>query len=136
MYKNYKTKQVTTSKVIEQMYEILFQMWDIRNSVLHDKTQIHPILGEEKLNNEIIKQINLGNEDLLPNDYHLINTEPHRILKRRIIEKKEWLKTIEAARLCKKSERYRNMDYARRGMRRFLKKNKANRNRLSKRKGN
>ena len=111
MYTDYRTKQVTTAKMIEQMYEILFQMWDLRNSVLHNKQHIHPILGEEKINNEIIKQLNLGQEGLLPNDYHLINTEPHRLLKRSIIEKKEWLSTVQAARLCKKPGRYRNMNY-------------------------
>lgn len=68
MYKGYKQKQVTAANMIEKMYEILFNMWELWNQVLHNKTNIHPILREAKMNDEIIKQLNLGKEGLLPND--------------------------------------------------------------------
>ena len=55
MYKDYKTKQVTSANMIGQMYDILFQMWEARNKVLHDHTEIHAIHGEETVNSEIIK---------------------------------------------------------------------------------
>ena len=131
MYKGYKQKQITVANMIEKMYEILFNMWELRNQILHDKTNIHPILGEAKMNDEIITQLNLGKENLLPNDYHLINTTPEQMFKLRINEKQEWLNTIEAARACKKPQRYRSMAYARRGMRRFLKRKRMNSNRQS-----
>ena len=67
-------KQMTSTKLIRCIYNIAYAMWENRNKILHEKEDTHNLLGEEELNNKIRTQKALGKYNLLPNDFHLINT--------------------------------------------------------------
>ena len=100
MYDNFKSKQLTPPLLIQQLYHICFQIWDKRNQILHDQSEIHWLQQDYDLDPRITEQFNKGTEDLLPNDYHLVNATLSKLLDSNIDTKKEWLKTISAARRC------------------------------------
>ena len=64
-------------------------MWDARNKVLHDTKAIHPLHGETEIDYRITVQLGLGRENLVPNDYHLINIDEEKLLTQKIEQKKE-----------------------------------------------
>ena len=120
MYERMTHKQLTSSLLIKQLYNICFRMWDARNKVLHDPSIIHRIHGEKEINYRIRVQMEMGNELLIPNDYHLTNTTIDKLLKRSLKYKKQWLQTIEAARSCKMPSSSSSYNYSRNILRKFL----------------
>lgn len=113
-------KQLTSALLIRRLYRTCFIMWDERNKVLHDKTTIHALHGEREINYRLQVQLDLGDEDILPNDRHLIKVDADTMIKRPLQYKKEWLQTIEAARSCKMPTSKSPYNYSRRILRRFM----------------
>ena len=74
MYKGKKCKQFACADLVFQIYSIVFNMWDNRNKILHNQKEKHYLLGEEEADRKIQVQYSLGKYNLIPNDYHLLNT--------------------------------------------------------------
>ena len=95
-------------------------MWEQRNKILHNKSTIHKLHGEDKINYRIAHQLSLGKKDLFPNDYHLIKRPLSVLQQQPFNHKKEWLKTIEAARTCQLPDEMKVFDYTRNFMSNWL----------------
>ena len=80
--------------------------------------EIHWLQQDYDLDLRITAQFNKGREDLIPNDYHLVNTTLNKLLDSNIDTKKEWLKTILVAR--KSTLKQDRVTKSRQIMRRFL----------------
>ena len=119
-YSSTRLRQLTSSLLIRRLYLICFQMWDARNKVLHDKSKMHKLHGIGELNRSINLQLDMGKDNLLPTDNHLINIERTTLLGLSREYKVEWLKTIEAARTCKMPNEMSTFNYSRMVIKRFL----------------
>ena len=125
MYKGKKCKQFTCADLVFQIYSIVFNMWDNRNKILHHQKEKHYLLGKEEVDRKIQVQYSLGKYNLIPNNYHLLNTSLQVLMDKTMEQKSQWVSTIEAARKCKLPSTLKGINYSREVMRNFLKKSHA-----------
>ena len=112
--------KLTFFSIIGRVASTAVYISQLVNKVLHDKTNIHRLHGEDEINYRVNVQYRLGYEDLLPNDRHLLKDKEEVMIKKTLKYKKEWLQTIEAARSCKMPTSKSPYNYSRHVLRRFL----------------
>ena len=120
MYPNHRCKQLTPKLLIQRLMDITFQMWDNRNKILHDKTNIHKLHGEKEIDFKIKYQLALGTDNLLPNDEHLVDVDAETTLNKTLFHKKEWLSSVESARTCQMPDRMKDFNYSRNVLSKWL----------------
>ena len=113
MYSNHRCKQLTPKLLIQRLLDIAFQMWDNRNKILHDKTNIHELHGIKEIDFKIKYQLALGTDNLIPNDHHLVDIDQDTMLNKSLFHKKEWLNSVEAARTCQMPDNMKAFNYSR-----------------------
>ena len=109
------------TSVIQKLWDIAWDMWDDRNSIVHDKEQGIEL---KQLHANIIHQLSLGKLHLTTDTQALFDqARKSSFLKRPLAYKKAWLLRVVASRQRTIRRRTRDHDseaYLRNGMQNYL----------------
>ena len=104
-------------QLVTQMYSLSYALWEYRNSILHAKTD--ESLNEKesaRLNKSIEKEYARGSMNLNSVDKKLIEIDFHELMEKSVAERKSWLVSVQAARICFKKNKDNTNMRMRRGL--------------------
>ena len=91
------TGTVWLSKLINQLWLVMWRMWDHRNKINKGTRTAQDQSDVDKLHLEVRREFNLGKQGLLPTDYHLVE-DRSQILSYDLPQLKAWHSRILNAR--------------------------------------
>ena len=84
-----------------QLWNIIYDMWDHRNQVLHQKKEIESLSGQDIINAAIKEELRKGLGTLDPMYYSYFNINTKHIANMKSVEARNWLVLIRRAREAK-----------------------------------
>ena len=88
-------------QIIHHIYNFSFEMWNHRNSIVHEKKEEFLNQKEStKLENQIIRSYLEGSQNVLPKHRYMFNDQLRDILHMSVKEKQYWVLTVDASRKC------------------------------------
>lgn len=92
-----KTGMRWVQNLIKIIWEVHWSVWDQRNRVLFD-TGNHIVLGSQKMERDIRRELQDGWDLVLPTERYLFNIKMEDVKKWTATKKEKWLQTVHAAR--------------------------------------
>ena len=101
MYHNPPSVYNWSTTIISHLYDILYDMWNHRNDNVHQKVAQSLNAQElQLLHSNITHQYHLGSTSVLPMHQDMFQETLNNLLSHSADDKKYWLLTIKASRLC------------------------------------
>ena len=111
MYSNPPSLHHWSKNVILRLYDIAYDMWDHRNNIVHDNFEETLNKKEsDALRQNVIEEYNKGSQRILRSHRYLYKASLNTILERTVLEKKYWLMTVQASRICYQQQEQRNQN--------------------------
>ena len=99
-----RTSRSWASYVVQYIYQIVYEQWEFRNSVVSASAKNKASMSERnKLANDVRKQFELGICTLRPVDHHLLDQGIQNILLKDIKSQKYWIRKCEVSRAYTKT---------------------------------
>ena len=101
MYHNPPSVYNWSTTIISHLYDLSHDMWNHRNEIVHEKVAQSLNAQElQQLHSNITHQYQLGSTSVLPMHRHMFQDTLNTLLSKSADDKKYWLLTIQASRLC------------------------------------